>query len=349
MDHSKRVTTDFFLPEFVPEYYRSIHADLAQMDDEALWQHYVQYGKYEGRASSPHQWREALRSVSEGLGACLEIGPSSSPFLRGSNVYYFDVLDAPRLLEKGRASGLPTENMPEEIHYWHEHGDLSVVDRQFDLVFSSHCIEHQPDLIAHLKQVERILSDDGVYLMWVPDKRFCFDHFLPTTTVQDIVSVHETKRTNMLSKFIDHILFTAHNDPVRHWSGDHGEHNVVRSEMPSVRQAITSGIASYQEGSYLDTHHWHFWPDHFRYVMEQLNLLGHTQFYPVRVYQTLFNFFEFAAVLTKKGKGGDHALTPPCEDSAWAEIKARARDRLLAEEAASSNILQRFIKRFLDL
>ncbi len=83
--------------------------------------------------------------------------------------------------------------------------------------------------------------------------------------------------------------------------------------------------------------------------MEQLNLLGHTQFYPVRVYQTLFNFFEFAAVLTKKGKGGDHALTPPCEDSAWAEIKARARDRLLAEEAASSNILQRFIKRFLDL
>ena len=38
-----------------------------------------------------------------------------------------------------------------DIHYHHPNGDLSIIDSKFDAIFSSHCIEHTPDIVSHLK------------------------------------------------------------------------------------------------------------------------------------------------------------------------------------------------------
>lgn len=45
--------------------------------------------------------------------------------------------------------------MPDTIHYVEPNGDLSVVNKRFDAVFSSHMIEHAADLAAHLKQIRQ--------------------------------------------------------------------------------------------------------------------------------------------------------------------------------------------------
>jgi hypothetical protein len=39
---------------------------------------------------------------------------------------------------------------------------------------SSHCIEHQPDLIGHLIGVARLLSTNGLYFLTILDKRSVF-------------------------------------------------------------------------------------------------------------------------------------------------------------------------------
>src|SRR4249919_1725326 len=107
----------------------------------------------------------------------LEIGPFDRPWLSGSNVRYFDVLPQEQLRTRAATEfGRIPKNCP-HIHYVSPTGDLSIVDAEFGAVFSSHCIEHQPDVIRHLREVERLLRPGGLYYLIVPDKRFCFDHF----------------------------------------------------------------------------------------------------------------------------------------------------------------------------
>ena len=66
---------------------------------------------------------------------------------------------------------------------------------------SSHCIEHQVELVRHLKlkAVSRLLSPLGVYLMLVPDYCFCFDHFQTASTSIDCVLAGEKYREVVLN------------------------------------------------------------------------------------------------------------------------------------------------------
>ena len=64
---------------------------------------------------------------------------------------------------------------------------------------SSHCIEHQIELVRHLKAVSRLLSPLGVYLMLVPDCCFCFDHFQTASTSIDCVLAGEIYREVVLN------------------------------------------------------------------------------------------------------------------------------------------------------
>ena len=67
------------------------------------------------------------------------------------------------------------------------------------LQVSSHCIEHQIELVRHLKAVSRLLSPLGVYLMLVPDYCFCFDHFQTASTSIDCVLAGEIYREVVLN------------------------------------------------------------------------------------------------------------------------------------------------------
>src|SRR5690606_22341073 len=51
----------------------------------------------------------------------------------------------------------------------------SVIDKRFDLVIANHVIEHIPDVIYWLAQLEKITSPDGCLMLAVPDRRYTFD------------------------------------------------------------------------------------------------------------------------------------------------------------------------------
>jgi hypothetical protein len=227
----------------------------------------------------------------------LEIGPFCNPITSGQNSTYFAVLDSEGLKKRAEAIGYPIVRV-QLVEYVSQSGDLSIVDQLFSAVISSHCIEHTPDLIKHLRQVGDILESGGHYFLIIPDKRYCFDHFISQSTVADVVGAHiEQRRVHRPASVIEHLALTTHNESGRHWSGDHSN--------PGHRESVTHRtIAAVQrfeqaQGSYIDVHAWQFTPNSFRDLAEKLLDLKLSALRPIRVYNTPRGRFEFCAILKK--------------------------------------------------
>jgi SAM-dependent methyltransferase len=283
-------------PEFDCQLYRASYQDLAGMTDAELNAHYQMHGRGEGRIATTAATRAGLLALVEESDDVLEIGPFTKPVLRGPRVKYFDVHDRPGLLDRARRTGYGGEDAP-EIDYVSPTGDLAAVDRSFDVVVSSHCIEHQPDLVRHLNDVARLLRHGGHYLVIAPDKRYCFDHFIPESSIADVIQAHADARTaHTLASVIEHQALVTHNDCFRHWAGDHGTPRAATS-VDYLRSAIRDFNDQKAAGGYLDVHAWQFTPASFRSVVGMLAELGLSPLRPRAVYGTPRNAQEFCAVL----------------------------------------------------
>ena len=283
-------------PEYDATLYRSLHPDLTDLPDAALYAHFRDWGEREGRIASPATTREGfLQSVvNRQKGDMLEIGPFCRPIIRGSHVSYLDVLDATALRQRAREIGLDPSNCPDQIHYV---GELAAVDRRFAAVISSHAIEHQPDLVAHLQAVDNVLEPNGRYFLIIPDKRYSFDALIPESTIANVLLAHhEKRRVHNLQSVIEHRAMVTHNDPSMHWRGEHGP-------FPPDEQArrVRTAVAEFERaaGNYIDVHAWYWTPVGFRQTMGVLRHLGLTTLAPVRIYGTPRDRFEFCAVLEK--------------------------------------------------
>lgn len=228
-------------------------------------------------------------------GSVLEIGPFDCPQFEGENVSYFDVLDQNDLRRRAVAHGRLPERCP-QIDFVSPNGDLRIVDRKFQTVFSSHVIEHQPDLIAHLRAVQDILAPGGQLCMIVPDKRFCFDHFIPESTIAEVVDAAAQAKTHSARSVLLHSLFTTHNNAIAHWLGFHGdrprshrEHDVIKAAMAEQQRSI--------DGEYVDVHAWYFTPDGFLDVMRALGATESIGLTPVKIHRTAFLDQEFFVVM----------------------------------------------------
>jgi predicted SAM-dependent methyltransferase len=277
------------------QFYRALHGDLHVLTDTQLIEHYHLFGEDEGRCAHPFCFTDLLLSSITPAEDVLEIGPYVNPTIRGARVRYFDVLDSAGLIARAAAIGFPDQVAP-MIDYVSPTGDLAIVDENaFDVVFSCHCIEHVPDLIRHLDGVARILRAGGRYIIMIPDKRFCHDHYMNESTVADVIQAHHEHRvTHNLAAFIEGSAFATHNDPKRHWIGDHGIQKVF--EEPNV---IQTAIQNYIEadGRYTDMHAWRFTPRGFRDMITQLLSAKLTQLFPEVVLGTGRDLNTFVAVL----------------------------------------------------
>ena len=226
----------------------------------------------------------------------LEIGPFAHPMLRGDNVDHLDVLPADGLRQRAIALGMDPGGVP-DIRWVSTGGDLGCVTQHYDVVVSSHAIEHQPDFVRHLQQVESLLSPGGSYYLLIPDHRYCFDHFLVPSTAAQIIGAHlEARRVHTAASVIEHRALTTHNDPVRHWAGDHGDPLERRAERLAGALREIEDAA----GGYIDVHAWYFTPQSFRRVIDDLREGGFTGFSIQRMFPTRPNANEFWCILTKQ-------------------------------------------------
>jgi SAM-dependent methyltransferase len=284
--------------EFDEVIYRSLHADLASFSERALRDHYERHGRREGRRAHAISDRRAFANLLSPELDVLEIGPLHDPLLSGPRVRYFDLGDKPTLIARAAAIGYSTHRVP-DVHYVSPTADLGCVKETFDAVLSSHVIEHQPDLVGHLDSVRRLLRPGGLYFLLVPDKNYCFDHFMALSTIAELLDAHVAGRTrHTLRSEIANKALVTHNDPKRHWSGDHG---AGLPSVPAVARVIEEHLNS--DGSYVDCHAWYFEPTTFRDSLELLRQLGEMDFSIARLYPTQNNTNEFWAILQAVGGG----------------------------------------------
>jgi SAM-dependent methyltransferase len=287
-----------FPPVLDLDYYRSVNSDLTSFTDYELRSHFDHFGKTEGRAGSPQSFREQFLPLISQTVDTLEIGPYCGPQLRGDKVRYFDIAGREALIEMAKQQQYPITEAP-VIDYVSPTGDMGVINDQFDQVFSSHCVEHQSDLVRHFSEVSRILPEGGSYFLIVPDKRFCFDHFLSESTIADVLGAHiEQRRLHYAKSVLEHRVLTTHNDPIRHWKGDHGLPVSQQQGLDCVRGAIDHIVKN--ANVYLDTHAWHFTPQIFEDLLTQIYQLGLSMLKVDKVYNTPFGRFEFCAILSKE-------------------------------------------------
>ena len=234
--------------------------------------------------------------LSKSNGDILEIGPLNRPLIVGKFMSYFDLYPTIELKARATQEGLDPNTVP-EINYNHPEGNLSSITRKFHDVISSHCLEHQPNLIRHLSQVSQILQG-GRSRYWVvlPDKRFCFDALLPESSLSQIVQAnYENPKKPNIWKVIEHRALTTHNDSIQHWQGFHGPFGV------DLKARWQSAIKEFEaaEGNYIDVHCWQFTPNSFGQIISGLYTLGFIDFEVEELFETPVNGIEFCAVLKK--------------------------------------------------
>ena len=132
-------------------FYREKYDDLHGKSDLALSDHYFEFGYEEGRVSHPLAEREPL-VLSLGNVNTLEIGPFVTPLLRHEKMKYVDIMPKKGLVERAEKIGLCIDQAI-DIDFVSNNGGLDMIEEKFQIVTSSHNLEHQPDLISHLKGV----------------------------------------------------------------------------------------------------------------------------------------------------------------------------------------------------
>jgi SAM-dependent methyltransferase len=291
---SERTQGGTLATEIDPDFYRQKYSDLAHLDAEAARHHYTAYGIREGRLALPAGVREGFVGLVPQDQPVLEIGPFTNPVLRGRNIRYADVLTTGQLRARAVELGLDPSGCP-EVHYPLPTLDLGTIPERFTVVIGSHNIEHQPDLIRHLQAVERLLQPDGRYFLLVPDKRYCFDHFLPETSIADVVTAYMRKaKVHDVGSIVEHWALTTHNDSERHWQGDHGVPHIAHT-LDQVKRAISTYESDPEQ--YVDVHAWQFTPDSFGRLIDIIADLGYTRLRPQVVYPTVHGRNEFCAIL----------------------------------------------------
>jgi SAM-dependent methyltransferase len=76
---------------------------------------------------------------------------------------------------------------PSGRQYIAEATDLrEVADGSYDLVLSSHTLEHSANPLRALAEWRRVLADDGALIVVLPHKDGTFDHRRPTTTLEHL-------------------------------------------------------------------------------------------------------------------------------------------------------------------
>jgi SAM-dependent methyltransferase len=292
-----KMQVDKFPDALDPVFYRSIYEDVRKMSDDQVRSHFVDYGITEGRIGCAPSLRENFVELISPNLRIIEFGPFCFPSLRGENVRYFDVASKDELISRAIRENIPFESAP-NIDYVSHSANADVITEVFDVVFSSHCIEHQPDLIRHLNDVERILENGGKYFIVIPDMRYCFDHYLAASNIFDVLGARLDGMKRHFSKnVLEHYLYTTHNDSDRHWRGDHGRENEKSENLIFVKENFEN--IERQNDVYIDAHAWHFTPIVFENIITMLNSLGMIGLKIDRIYQTPYGRCEFCAILSK--------------------------------------------------
>jgi SAM-dependent methyltransferase len=205
----------------------------------------------------------------------LEIGPSHQPFASkraGFNVHVLDHLSAAELREKYKKKQVDTSQIEDVDFVWNGEPYSELIGKSdcYSWIIASHVIEHTPDLLGFLRECESLLSPDGVLSLVIPDRRYCFDHFVPETTTGAVLDAFfEKKKKRTPGQVFDHLAHASRNKGQVGWTVLDGPPDALAFEFSEVQKEVERCINS---DEYIDGHTWRFTPKSFSNIL--FNLQG---------------------------------------------------------------------------
>jgi hypothetical protein len=210
-----------------------------------------------------------------GLG--LEIGPSHNPIAPrklGFNVHILDHMNAEDLCNKYSGQGVNLDNIEKVDFVWRGESLCELIGREkcYDWIIASHVIEHTPDLISFLADCEKLLKDDGVLSLIIPDKRYCFDYVHGSTSTGELLDAYDQKRRRPSpGKAFDHVAGATKRNGRIAWDA-HTRGTIEYAH--GFSEAINIWQQARTTDQYFDIHNWRFTPVAFRSTVYDLQALG---------------------------------------------------------------------------
>jgi 2-polyprenyl-3-methyl-5-hydroxy-6-metoxy-1,4-benzoquinol methylase len=255
---------------------------------------------------------EILLAPVPGGGRIIEIGPSFNPIApksAGWNSVSIDHLTREDLVAKYTGHPGVDVSRIEPVDFVWTSGPLSAAvppaqHGTFDAFVASHVIEHTPDLIAFLDSAATLLKPEGVVILVIPDKRYCFDYFQPLTTTGQLLEAHADRRSRHTSRLaFDHFAYAVADGDIGAW-GQRPSQGI--RFMHALEDANEMFAAFENSSAYADLHAWRFVPSSFELLLLELARLGKTDWRVERT--TPADGCEFFAWLRRGGAARVKAL-----------------------------------------
>lgn len=212
-------------------------------------------------------------------GPGLEVGASHSPLApkaAGFNVEILDHAPAQELRAKYQDAGVNLDHIEDVDFIWYGKSLPETIGRSgcYDWIIASHVIEHTPDSAGFLLDCQTLLQPSGRLILVVPDKRYCFDHFQSLTSTGDVLDAHQLSRTRPSpGRVFDHFANAVGKGRHRALSW-HRHAPGAMQLVHSLENARDAWRFVQTNDEYVDVHSWHFTPESFRLIIDDLRDLG---------------------------------------------------------------------------
>ncbi|MGH9126111.1 MAG: class I SAM-dependent methyltransferase [Acidimicrobiales bacterium] len=243
----------------------------------------------------------------------LEIGPLTNPRVRKTDgpVMYLDHASTDELRAKYATNTqlAPTINDLVDVDLVQKPSqtltDAVAGHAPFDYVIAAHVVEHIPDVIGWLQELEGVLHVGGVLSLVIPDKRFTFDVNRAPTDAADLVDcflrgLHRPSFRQIFDFFSRTTTIDGMVDTPGLWAGTANYNGVVRDD---VSDAMVHAFAICQQQltspSLVDIHCSVLTPASFLDLYEALVRLRLTSFEVAAFFPTARNSLEFFVSLRK--------------------------------------------------
>jgi SAM-dependent methyltransferase len=265
-------------------------------------EHYSRWGKYEHRTIVRFD-RPLLRGLDVSRLRGAEIGALCRPIVKKEDgeIFYVDYADQQFL--KQRYQNDPAVDVDAIVAVDAVWGERSLSEAlnetsTLDYVLASHVIEHVPDLVTWLQEINEILKPDGTLRLAIPDKRYCFDFLRVETGLPDILDAYIRKaRAPTPRAILDFCLNMRDVDTEALWEGSVQIESLRAPYTPEDAMGIARDALT---GNYHDVHCWAFTPSSFRNLMSELCRLGLITLGCDFVISTQRGSLEFFVSLSKK-------------------------------------------------
>jgi 2-polyprenyl-3-methyl-5-hydroxy-6-metoxy-1,4-benzoquinol methylase len=271
--------------------------------------------------------RAYVKGVIQKEHASLEIGPSYNPILpkrEGYNVSILDHDDEAGLVKKYTGHSVDTTRIEPVDYVWHD-GSLSNLlgDNKFDYIVAAHVIEHAPDFIQFLNDSSAALHPTGCMVLFVPDKRYCFDYFQPLSDPAKVLGDHLANRSrhSFESYYRNGVMVLSGGD------GTWGQNALkdLRFLHGNPESTLAWADARLSTPAYEDAHENYFTPISFSMLIDELCYLRKID---LRLeVLTRSRGCEFLAILRKTSHGKERDL------DGFLKNKLKSYRLLSAEEA----------------